>query len=106
MYDSGTPDPATGRPKSKDYHADLVLTPDGQEIGTSAGRVVSTTYRRMISLAFISREHADLGTELVVLWGNPGTRQKRIRATVARFPYLTDERNDKIDVEQIPHYAK
>jgi hypothetical protein len=38
----------------------------------------------MISLAFISREHADLGTELVVLWGNPGTRQKRIRATVAR----------------------
>ena len=75
MYDSGTPDPATGLPKTKDYHADLVLTPDGQEIGISAGRIVSTTYRRMISLAFISREHADLGTELVVLWGNPGTRR-------------------------------
>jgi hypothetical protein len=42
---------------------------------------------------------------LVVLWRNPGTRQKPIRATVARFAYLTDERNDKIDVEQIPHYA-
>jgi glycine cleavage system aminomethyltransferase T len=106
MYDSGTPDPATARPKTKDYHADLVLTPDGQEIGISAGRIVSTTYRRMISLAFIGREHADLGTALVVLWGTPGTRQKPIRATVARFPYLTDERNDKIDVEQIPHYAK
>jgi len=80
--------------------------PDGQEIGISAGRIVSTTYCRMISLAFIGREHADLGTALVVLWGTPGTRQKPIRATVARFPYLTDERNDKIDVEQIPHYAK
>jgi glycine cleavage system aminomethyltransferase T len=84
---------------------DLVRSPDGQEIGISAGRIVSTTYRRMISLGFISREHADLGTALVVLWGNPGTRQKPIRATIARFPYLTDERNDKIDVEQIPHYA-
>ena len=82
------------------------LDPDGQEIGISAGRIVSTTYRRRISLAFIGREHADLGTALVVLWGTPGTRQKPIRATVARFPYLTDERNDKIDVEQIPHYAK
>lgn len=105
MYDSGTPDPATGRPKSKDYHADLVLTPGGQETGISAGRIVSTTYRRMISLAFISREHAGLGTELVVLWGEPGTRQKRIRATVARFPYLTGERNDKVDVERIPRFA-
>ena len=56
----------------------------------------------MISLAFIGRGHADLGTALVVLWGTPGTRQKPIRATVARFPYLTGERNDKIDVEQIP----
>jgi vanillate/3-O-methylgallate O-demethylase len=103
--DTGTPDPATGRPKTKDYHADLVLTPGGTQIGISAGRVVSTAYRRMISLAFVSREHAGLGTELVVLWGNPGTRQKPIRATVARFPYLTDERNDKVDVERIPHYA-
>lgn len=48
----------------------------------------------MISLAFISRQHAGLGTELAVLWGNPGTRRKRIRATVARFPYLAGERND------------
>jgi hypothetical protein len=33
-------------------------------------------------------------------------RRKRIRATVACFPYLTGERNDKIDVERISHYAK
>jgi glycine cleavage system aminomethyltransferase T len=68
------------------------------EIGFSAGRVESVTYQRMISLGFIARSHASLGTEVAVVWGNPGTRQKRIRATVARFPYLLGERNDAIDV--------
>ena len=104
MPDSGTPDPATGLPKTKDYHADLVLTLDGEEIGFSAGRVVSTTYRRMISLGFIKQAYAALGTEVIVVWGNPGIRQKRIRATVTRFPYLREERNDKVDVEKIPHF--
>ena len=92
-------------PCTKDYHADLVLSPDGREAGFSAGRVASITYRRMISLGFISREHATLGTELTIVWGNPGTRQKHIRAKVARFPYLLEERNDKVDVEKIPHFA-
>ena len=40
------------------------------------------------AMAFIGRDHADLGTALVVLLGTPGTRQKPIRATVARFPYI------------------
>jgi len=105
MPDAGVPDPVTGLPKTKDYHADLVLTPDGAEIGFSAGRVVSTAYRRMISLGFIRRDHATAGNEVVVVWGNPGTRQKRIRATVARFPYLLQERNDAVDVEKIPRFA-
>jgi len=84
MFDSGVPDPATGFPKTKDYHADLVTTLDGVEIGFSAGRVINTTYRRMISLGLINREYVSLGTELMVVWGNPGTRQKRIRVTGAR----------------------
>jgi vanillate/3-O-methylgallate O-demethylase len=36
---------------------------------------------------------------------DPGSRQKEIRATVARFPYLQLERNDQIDVEKIPRLA-
>jgi hypothetical protein len=39
------------------------------------------------------------------VWGSPGGRQKEIRATVARFPYLQVERNDLIDVERIPRRA-
>jgi vanillate/3-O-methylgallate O-demethylase len=87
---------------AKDYHADLVLSASGAEIGFSAGRIESTTYQRMISLGFLARSHASPGTEVSVVWGNPGTRQKRIRATVARFPYLLAERNDAIDVRALP----
>ncbi len=105
MPDTGIPDPATGLPKTKDYHADLVLAPDGAEIGFSAGRVVSTVYRRMISLGFIKRQYAAAGTEVTVVWGSPGTRQKRIRAIVARFPYLSEERNNKVDTGKIPRFT-
>jgi len=102
LADAGIPDPVTGLPRTKDYHADLVLSPAGEEIGFSAGRAESVTYQRMISLGFIARSHPSLGTEVTVVWGNPGTRQKRIRATVARFPYLTAERNEQIDVRALP----
>ena len=105
LPDAGIPDPATGLPRAKDYHADLVLAADGAEIGFSAGRIESVTYQRMISLGFIAREHAALGTEVTVIWGNPGTRQKPIRARVARFPYLTGERNEAIDVSALPRWT-
>ncbi len=43
-----------------------------------------------------------LGTEVTVVWGDPGTRQKHIRATVSRFPYLNENRNEVFDVSGIP----
>jgi hypothetical protein len=45
---------------------------------------------------------SELDTEVFVLWGKPGTRQKKIRATVSRFPYLNEPRNDTFDVSKIP----
>jgi hypothetical protein len=45
--------------------------------------------------------HRDVGTEVVVLWGDPGMRQKEIRATVSRFPYLDENRNEHVDVSRI-----
>ena len=100
-YDPGTVDQSNGQMRTFTYHADKVLN-DGREIGFSSGRAVSQMYHRMISLGFIERDAATLGIEVKVLWGDPGSRQKEIRATVARFPYLQVERNDKIDVETIP----
>ena len=100
-YDPGVVDQETGYPRTFSYHADRVMK-DGREIGFSSGRAVSQTYHRMISLGFIDRAAAKIGTEVVVIWGSPGSRQKEIRATVARFPYLQEVRNDKFDVGAIP----
>lgn len=85
------------------YHADLVFS-DGKEIGTSAGRLKSVYYKRMISLGFIDKEYAVEGKELTVLWGAPNTKQKEVRVTVARCPYVDFINNNAVDVETIPHY--
>ncbi|UWG98895.1 aminomethyl transferase family protein [Dehalobacter sp. DCM] len=85
------------------YHADKVMDGD-KMVGTSAGRLNSVYYRRMISLGFIDKEYAVEGKELTVIWGTPGTPQKAIRVRVARTPYMNLENNKEIDVETIPCY--
>jgi vanillate/3-O-methylgallate O-demethylase len=88
------------------YRADRVLY-NGKDIGISSGRMVSYHYNSMISLGFIDPAYANEGTELTLVWGTPGTRQMNIRVKVARFPYNSDFiRNEKKDVEEIPHYKK
>lgn len=85
-----------------EYRADKVLA-DGRLIGTSTGRIHSWHYRKMISMGLVEPEYAEEGTELVVVWGNPNQRQKEIRATVARWPYMNDHRNENVDVmERVP----
>ena len=74
---------------------------DGKTVGVSSGRCYSIYYRAMLSLCSLDAEHAELGTEVTVLWGDPGTRQKQIRATVSRFPYLNENRNADIDVRAL-----
>jgi glycine cleavage system aminomethyltransferase T len=109
QFRDGTPYQPMDRPNDMhwipgpmNYHADQVLK-GGRLIGISSGRSISQFYHRMISLCSIDTEFAALGTEVVVLWGDPGTRQKEVRTKVARFPYLQEERNSEIDVSKIPH---
>lgn len=75
---------------------------DGRKIGISSGRMFSAFYGRMISLGIIAPEYCDLGTEVSVLWGNPATPQRLIRATVSRYPYLDLPKNRDIDVSKLP----
>ena len=86
-------------------HADQVLK-DGKLVGVSSGRQYSAYFRAMLSLCSIDVQQGELGNEVVVLWGDPGTRQKEIRATVARFPYLDEGRNEDVDLSTIPCLAK
>ncbi|MDH4564418.1 aminomethyltransferase [Pseudomonas taiwanensis] len=84
------------------YPADWVLNDKGEQVGVSSGRMVSWFYREMISLCSIDEEYLSEGTEVWVLWGEPGTRQKKVRAKVARYPYFNECRNQKVDTSLIP----
>jgi vanillate/3-O-methylgallate O-demethylase len=112
QFQDGGPYPQMDRPNDMyyrpgpfTYHADQVLR-DGKLVGISSGRAISQFYHRMISLCSIDAEFSALGTEVSVFWGDPGTRQKAVRAKVARFPYLNENRNQVVDVSTIPSAAK
>lgn len=75
---------------------------DGKLVGISMGRQYSVNYHVMISICSIDIDQSALGNEVTVIWGEPGTRQKEIRAVVSRFPYLDENRNQKVDTASIP----
>jgi len=77
-------------------HADHLLK-SGKRIGWSSGTIYSYYFREVISMACIDVEQAQIGNEVVVEWGDHGKRIKQVRATVERFPYLTEGRNDKVE---------
>jgi hypothetical protein len=59
----------------------------------------------MISFYSFDVAHSDLGNEVIVLWGNPGTRQKELRAIVFHLLYLNENRNQRVDVNNISGVA-
>ena len=80
---------------------DFVLDSDGNEVGFSFGRQNSEFFRKMISIATLDTALAVEGTEVRILWGDPGTRQFQIRATVARYPYNNVMRSSTTDVTKL-----
>jgi glycine cleavage system aminomethyltransferase T len=73
-------------------HADHVLKA-GVTVGVSSGVVYSYYFRRILSHATVDIDQAILGNEVVVKWGDHGGVIKPVRATVARYPYLAEGRN-------------
>ena len=78
-------------------HADHILK-DGGQIGISSGTIYSYYFREVLSMGCIDIDASKIGTEVIVQWGNYGSRIKNVRATVERFPYLTEGRNSDLDV--------
>ena len=77
-------------------HADHLLK-DGRSIGYSSGTIYSYFHRQVLSLGSIDIDQEAIGNEVVVQWGDHGRRIKDVRATVERFPYLAEGRNDRVD---------
>lgn len=73
---------------------------DGKEIGATSSRGYSAHFREMISHAVIDLEFAEPGTEVTVIWGNPGTEQREIRAVTAPTPYK--EVRSRVDLNTLP----
>ena len=82
-------------------HADFVVRHD-KVVGVSSGTVYSYYYRKMISLCSIDVAAADIGTDVLVKWGEFGKPIRDLRATVARFPFLNEGRNQQVDVNTMP----
>lgn len=75
-------------------NADKVLDEQGNEVGISLGATNDVYDHAMLSFASIDIAFAEQGTQVYVLWGNPGQRQKKVRAEVVPTPYnqhLTNE---------------
>ena len=77
-------------------HADHVLK-DGRQIGYSSGTTYSYYFREVLSMGCLDLDASQIGTEVIVQWGDYGKKIKNVRAIVARFPYLTEGRNSDLD---------
>ncbi len=64
----------------------------GKLVGVSTSRGYSYYFREMLSLCVIDVASAEIGTEVAIVWGEPGETQKTIRAVVANAPYKADNR--------------
>jgi vanillate/3-O-methylgallate O-demethylase len=80
-------------------YADKVMK-NGKVVGVSTSRGYSYYFREMLSLCTLDVACCELGSEVVVIWGNPDRPQKEIRAKVGPAPYKADNR--KLDVHSLP----
>jgi vanillate/3-O-methylgallate O-demethylase len=76
------------------------IVKDGELIGTTSNRGYSAYFREMLSLAVVDIDQAEPGNAVTVVWGNPGTTQREIRAVTAPVPYKLDRA--RVDLATLP----
>ncbi|MCZ4535931.1 hypothetical protein O4159_10745 [Gordonia terrae] len=100
MFEDGEVFPQLDIPHNQRWVAwfDSVRDPSGNEIGVSTTPGYSAWARKVLTLAYLRPEHAVPGTPVEILWGEPGSPQRLIRAIVAPAPYKPDNRRvDLVD---------
>ncbi|WP_174296922.1 aminomethyl transferase family protein [Sphingomonas bacterium] len=86
---------------------DAVRDPDGRLVGMAGFCGYTANEDNMVSLAVVDAEHAAIGTEVTLVWGEPDGgsrkpqverhRQFEVRATVAPAPYAEAVRRMKAE---------
>lgn len=76
-------------------YANKVLLGD-ELVGVATSRGYSYFFRKMLSHCVLDIAHAHMGREVNVVWGDPGSRQKIIRAVVAPSPFKQDNRRSSL----------
>ncbi len=103
LYEPGTPAKYIEFPKARYglYQVDRIEV-DGTQVGISLDAGYITNEQAFVSLATIDLEHAQPGTEVVVVWGESPIsskptveehRQVQVRATVQPAPYSSFARD-------------
>jgi vanillate/3-O-methylgallate O-demethylase len=79
---------------------DQVRSRNGELVGISRHAAYQNPIGEVLSLAIFNREHAIVGSEVIIIWGEPGGgsrkpqverhEQTTIRARIAPAPYATD----------------
>ncbi|MFJ7241755.1 aminomethyl transferase family protein [Streptomyces olivaceus] len=82
-------------PRARTPAFDQVLV-RGELAGISTGRTLSLNLGATISLCVIDSAHCAPGTEVIVVWGEPGTVQREMRATVTTLPFKPDRRRNDV----------
>lgn len=68
------------------------VSKNGARVGVSTVPGYSFKFRKILALAYLNAGDNVVGNRVEVLWGDPGTRQRMIGATIARAPYKRDRR--------------
>ena len=69
----------------------------------SSSVVFSKYFQNTISQCTIDIAQAKIGNEVIIDWGDFGKKIKKVRAIVARFPYLDLVRNEDYDMSLVPY---
>jgi glycine cleavage system aminomethyltransferase T len=83
-----------------------VVNNNGKFIGVTSYRTYTFYSRNNISLCCLDADYAKFGSEVIILWGDKDKHPiKKIRTTVAKFPFLDLVRNENYDIGGIPRYV-
>ena len=79
----------------------------GNVVGVTSFRTYTLYQRKHISLCCLDAAQDTPDNEVYIIWGDRDKYPiKRVRATVSKCPSLDLPRNEKYDIESIPHYNK